>query len=305
MKIARLIDGFILGLAFFCFFGQAFFAVAFFVGNSDRFTEYFLGSASGARKIPQNQIQTDLLKVPLPQIDAKAVISVETNFAGYKNTLFEKSANTPLPIASLTKLMTAVVVLDNYNLADTWQVSATAAAFYPVEPDINEGGDFLIRTFLQIMLVGSSNRSAYALAEVIGERQFVTLMNLKAEEIGLKNTSFSEPTGLSPENTSTARDLAVLAEYIIKNYPAIAEMSLIKELYVPEVGLVKNTDLLLADMSGIVCGKTGFTKEASGCLLLVVEDPSKENYLVNVILGSDDRFAEMHKLVNWSSQACK
>ena len=72
------------------------------------------------------------------------------------------------------------------------------------------------------MLIESSNKSAYALSEIMGEQKFVNLMNKKAKEIGLENTFFVDPTGLSSQDVSTASDLAKLAEYILKNYPKIA-----------------------------------------------------------------------------------
>ena len=86
-----------------------------------------------------------------------------------------------------------------------------------------------MESFLDIMLIESSNKSAYALSETMGEQAFVDLMNQKAKDIGLENTFFADPTGLSDENISTANDLAKFAEYILKNYPKIVEISGTKE----------------------------------------------------------------------------
>jgi D-alanyl-D-alanine carboxypeptidase len=210
-----------------------------------------------------------------PQIDVKSAISIETDLQNPAKIIFEKDADLSLPIASLTKLMTAVVAIDNETL---------------------QGEQ------LQMMIVGSLNDSANALAKE--KDNFVELMNQKAKDLGLENTFFEDPTGLSVNNVSTARDLAELAKYILKNYPEIAEISRIKELYVPGFGNIVNTDQLLQEFPQAICSKTGFTNDAKGCLLLVINNPQNNNYLINIILGADDRFSEMKKLINFSSASC-
>ena len=130
-------------------------------------------------------------------------------------------------------------------------------------------------------------------------------MNKKAKQIGLQNTFFVDPTGLSSQDVSTASDLAKLAEYILKNYPRLADISKSKSFDIPGFGNVMNTDELLGEIPEIVCGKTGFTNEAKGCLLLVTDDQTNGGYFFNVVLGADDRFAEMKKIVNSLDLICK
>jgi len=220
-------------------------------------------------------------------VNAESAISIESNLSDVNKIIFEKASDKQLPIASLTKLMTAIVVLDNYNLSDT---------------AVADGHVLSVENFLYIMLVGSSNKAAYALSELVGSQKFVELMNKKAKDLGMENTFFADPTGLSPQNVSTANDLARLAIHILKDYPKIAEMSRVKELYVPRFGNVVNTDELLDEIPNVICSKTGFTEQAQGCLLLVVSNPKNSNYLINVILGADDRFSEMQKLINQTCQ---
>jgi D-alanyl-D-alanine carboxypeptidase (penicillin-binding protein 5/6) len=200
-------------------------------------------------------------------------VSVETNLEGKQKVLFEKNIDSVLPIASITKLMTAVVAIDNRT-----------------QQNIQ----------LQMMIVGSSNEAANVLAGEVSN--FVDLMNQKAREIGLEKTIFADPTGLSSQNISTVKDLAKFTEYILKNYPEIAQISKIKQLYVPRIGIIENTDQLLQEVPDAVCSKTGFTNDAKGCLLLVVRNKQNNDYLINIVLGADDRFVEMRKLISTCKQ---
>ena len=95
-----------------------------------------------------------------------------------------------------------------------------------------------------------------------------------------------------------------VAEYILKNYPKIADISRVKEFYVPGFGNVENTDQLLGEIPETLCSKTGFTTEAKGCLLLVVNNSKNNDYLINVVLGSDDRFQDMKNLISASNAMC-
>jgi D-alanyl-D-alanine carboxypeptidase len=315
VNIKRVIGGPLLSLIFLALFAYMIFGVQWVLDNysQNQNKGVFLGSISGALQstTPGDETKTIAQPVivtnPAPEINAESAISVESNLQDINKIIFEKDSNIQLPIASLTKLMTAVVVLDNYNLSDTAVVDKIADSQDPIKQDVKLGDVMPVENFLDIMLVGSSNKSAYTLSESIGEQKFVGLMNQKAKDLGLQNTLFVDPTGLSSQDVSTASDLTKLAEYILKNknYSKIAEISGVKEFSVPGFGEVTNTDELLGEIPEIVCSKTGFTEAAKGCLLLVVNNPKNNDYLINVILGADNRFSEMEKLINWSSAACK
>jgi len=255
--------------------------------------------------ISLDDTNTDIIPSAVPpEISAVSAISIDSNLFGQSKVLFEKEGDKQLPIASLTKLMTAVIVLDNYNLSDTTIVSRIASSQDPVKLDVKLGDKMTVESFLDLMLVASSNKSAYALSELMGENEFVGMMNQKAKNLGLQGTFFVDPTGLGSGNISTARDLTKLAEYILRNYPKIENISKAKKVYVAGFGEIENTDQLLGEVPGIVCSKTGFTPAANGCLLLVISNPKNNNYFINVILGADDRFSEMKKLINWSNAVC-
>ncbi len=227
--------------------------------------------------------------------------------------LFGKDTDKVFPIASLTKLMTAVIALENYELDQKVIISKTAA-LKEGEPNFFKQGEvFFVEDLLRSSLIESSNKASQALAEITGEADFVYLMNKKANELGLQNTQFFNPTGLDPDepqrvfNYSTAEDLVVLSQYILKK-PFILETLGTKEtnLYHASGGFhhkAINTNELLPTMSEIVAGKTGHTPLAKKCLLAITEAPRGNGYLVNIILGSQDNFGEMKKIIDWTSKA--
>lgn len=298
MKIARAIIGPFLALLFLSVFVYAVF-------GSEKFFENTASLLNTTENIATKNKSEDVVLPEKPEINAIAAISVESDLSGANKIIFEKNSNALLPIASLTKLMTAIIVLDNYDLLKVIEIDKISDSQPPMKQDIKLGDKLTVKSLLEIMLIKSSNKSAFALSQIIGEQKFVYLMNKKAEDINLKNTFFVDPTGLSAKNISNASDLAKFAKYILKNYPKIAQISKEKEMDIPGFGKAENTDQLLAEVPEIVCSKTGFTTEAKGCLLLVTNNLDNNNYIINVILGAEDRFSEMKKLINWSSVICK
>jgi D-alanyl-D-alanine carboxypeptidase len=311
MDIKRAISGFVLSFIFLVFFVcTAALCQSVFTGYLQKYNAAsFVGGISEAVQIG-TQTYAAINQTPSPeptpiaiQIDAKAAISIESNLRGENKVIFEKENNRQFPIASLTKLMTAVVALDNYDLSATITVDEMADSQSSMQQDVKLGDILPAENFLEMMLVRSSNKSAYALAELMGEQRFVALMNQKAMFWGLNDTHFVDPTGLSDGDTSSVGDIARLAENILKDYSRIAYISSEKQIYIPGFGQVDNTDELLGEIPGIVFSKTGFTVVADGCLLLVTHN-SDNNYLINVILGAGDRFSEMKKLIQCSRMAC-
>lgn len=217
------------------------------------------------------------------EIAAQAAISVFIDKKGAEKILFEKDIVRPLPIASLTKLMSANVVLEYYNLN---------------QPKVKET--------LYSLLILSDNKAANELAEFISKEGFLEVMNFEAKKLGLENTFFVNPTGLDPKksgepiNYSTAKDLVKLAKYITFERPLIWKISII-----PEHKNATNTNELLNQISGIIGGKTGETPLAGKCLLLLVRAPKNKGFVVNVVLNSENHFEEMKKLIDWTKNAYK
>lgn len=253
------------------------------------------------------------------EIEAEAAISVQVNGKGEEKTLFEKNSQKPLLIASLTKLMTALVVFDlkeTYSPAQLIKINKEAVSQEGSSKygDLRVGESLLVKDLLYKMLIESNNDAAFALTEPIGKEGFVDLMNLYVKDLGLENTQFVNPTGLEsntleePNNISTARDLVKLARYIIDNYPQIFEITTYQsyEFLKPDGSLhhfiPQNINELLYESADwrtkIIGGKTGWEILAGGCLILIVENPREEVYFINVVLGSNDRFGEMRKIID-------
>ncbi len=257
------------------------------------------------------------IKKPKPEIDARATISFEVKKNGASRILFKKNAEQLLPIASITKLMTAIVVFENdsqksYDMDKRAVISKLAASQedVPVFGNLKFGENFSIEALLNFMLVYSSNDAAWALSEKDGTEKFVEKMNEKAKELGLTNTKFINPTGIDPDplkysvetvesfNHSTTKDLALISRYILDKYPSIFEITAKKSLYSIPKGI---KEIELREGQKLIGGKTGYTDEAKGCMLIIIE---KENSakVINVILGtssSENRVEEMQKIINW------
>lgn len=246
-------------------------------------------------------------------VNAKSAISVWL-YKDREKILFEKDKNKKLPIASVTKLMTSVVVYDlkeTYSLSEPIKITREAveqngkSEFRELRP----GEELTSKNLLKMSLVESSNDAAFALAQYVGEEGFVSLMNLYAEKLKLSNTDFFNPTGLDEgngsENYSTTYDLVKLSDFILENHPEIFEITSKNEIKILNADkslhhvAFENTNELLKEMPEMVGGKTGYTEQAKGCLLIILEAPNNKGYVVNVILGSPDRFQEMKKLTKW------
>ncbi|MFA5248930.1 MAG: serine hydrolase [Candidatus Paceibacterota bacterium] len=242
--------------------------------------------------------------------DAKAAIAVAVALDEKEEEevkiLFEKDADKKLPIASLTKLMTAAIALENYSLEEEMAITQKTAETSSMSLDFS-GEKFTVENVLRVMLIESNNDAATSLAERMGEKKFIELMNFKAAELGMDSTLFVNPNGLdesdSSFNISSALDLSKLVVYIENNFPFIGQTLSNKKFTVVSSGgrsydLV-NTNVLLYDRQ-TAWGKTGYTKKANGCIINIVKPQAKSGYaIINIVLGADDRFYEAQRLTDW------
>lgn len=249
--------------------------------------------------------------IPSPTITARSALVVLSN-EDESMFLFEKNADSRVPIASITKLMTALIVLEEYNEKEELIVSENAFWKDLSRPNnLYPGETYYVKDLLYSALIESSNTAAQTLAERRtlfdfdkSDVFFVEKMNAKAKEIGMTDTQFFNASGLdelNSSNYSTARDIVVLTNYLEKN-PLIWEI-LTKENYDLKTtdGSFKynmtNTNQLLNDDIDLIGGKTGTTTRAGMCLV-VVQNKNSER-LTTVILGSSDRFNEFKTVNEW------
>ena len=278
-----------------------------------------------AAHISQQNLETKLREVkPIKSNKENLEINATSAFSLFipassdysEKILFKKSKNKKLAIASLTKLMTAYVSLKNYDLNKTVFISKKAVEEEGDSGKLKVGEELTVKDLLYVLLIESSNDAAYSLSEISGKEAFVDLMNLEAKNLGLNNTYFMNPTGLDPDNEnelsnlSTVNDISKLTKKLLKN-------SLILKIFsIPEMDFytgdgvfhhhIKNTNELIFNPkweTKIIGGKTGWTPKAMGCLLLITKAPRGSGILINVILGADDRFKEMEKLVDWVQES--
>lgn len=225
--------------------------------------------------------------------------------------LFEKNAQAVVPIASITKLMTAMVVLDGEpSLTELLQVTQEDVDTLRGSSSRLRVGTRLSREdMLRLALMSSENRAASALARYYpgGTEGFVAAMNAKAEEIGLTDTHFNESTGLSAANVSSARDLARMVETASK-YPLIREMSTMPDYTVRVNGRTvafRNTNMLVNNPAWeIGVSKTGFIREAGKCLVMQAWLGDKP--LIIVLLDSVGRLtrvADANRIRKWIESA--
>ena len=251
-------------------------------------------------EIPQLKIPKDETKKP--EIEAKAAISYKVGKR--EKILFKKNEKDVLPIASLTKLMTALISLENYDLSDPIKISKLAEKQddVPNYGNLKEGEVFSVKKLLNLMLVYSSNDAAYALAEKMGVEKFVQKMNQKAKEIGMEKTIFFNPTGLKDGNLnlSTAEDLLKMINYILKERPEIFEMTKEKGIYDVQNSIF---DVKILENQKLIGGKTGYLPEpeVGGCMIYIFENENGTLF-INIVLGTksiEERVNQIQKLVDW------
>lgn len=216
--------------------------------------------------------------------------------------LYGKDAYKEMPMASTTKIMTLLVVLENANLDEIVTVSTNAAKQPDVQLNINTGEQYVLRDLLYSLMLESHNDTAVAIAEHVGGsvEQFCNMMTEKAKELGANHTSFKTPNGLDADgHYTTARDLSLIASYAIKN-PEFCKIVGTTTHQFNEVNnkrsfTVNNRDRFLYMMKGAIGIKTGFTGKAGYCFVGALEVDGKT--LVSTVLGSG---WPPHKTYKWA-----
>jgi len=222
-------------------------------------------------------------------------------------TLYEKNSHEKLPPASITKVMTALVALENYHLDEAVSVPAECLTEISGQAQMGllPGETITVESLLYGLLLNSASDAACTLSRVHqSTAEFVGLMNERASRLGLRETHFMNPIGLDEENHySSARDILALAQEAMKN-PEFRKIVGTSEMEVHDAlnppthwHHLRSTNLLLKALPGITGVKTGRTEDAGECLVASWFYKGREIYAV--ILGSEDRFSEMGALFSW------
>lgn len=240
----------------------------------------------------------------MPAVSAKGALVADLD-NGFE--FFNLNATGRWPIASITKFMTAIVAYENVGADKIVAVNETAVASESAAGNLKLGESYKVAELVKIMLSVSSNDAAVAISDFYGEANFVEVMQKKAFELEMSQTTFHDSTGLSFLNQSTATDIMKLVKYIISRYPGLLEITRLKTVGVLEIksGAVKTLTNINNFAGGLdfIGGKTGFIDSSGGNLVSVF------NYLNHKILiivfGADDRFNQTELLYNWIKKEFK
>lgn len=219
---------------------------------------------------------------------------------------FEKNAEIQLPIASVTKMMTALVIAES-ELPMSAKIKVTRADYVKstAESQLRAGMVLRREDALRAALMSSDNRAAHALARTYpgGVKTFVAKMNEMARELGMKDSVFADPTGLSNANVSTARDLAILASYAhrheVISRTSTTPVALINT-GISKVRLVTTNRLIGDQRWKVGLQKTGYTTAAGRCM--VVQSEFAGRRVVMVVLDSVNsakRADDMYRMRRW------
>lgn len=242
----------------------------------------------------------------LPNLTAESAIAIDLNSA---KILYQKNAQTERPIASLTKLMTGLIISEEETPYTIIEVSEEAAGTDGSTSFLNAGEELTVKDLTYGMMIASGNDAAMALALYNARtmENFVRKMNDRAQKLGLENTHFSNPMGFDTEtNYSTAQDIALLSMYVLQNEFLTVPANLTRYEFESKSGIfhefVSTNELLNKELAipGVTVEglKTGRTPEAGECLIAVGKDKDGHKILT-VVLGSKARFQDTQKLIEW------
>lgn len=297
-----------------------------------------IGLSSGSTKLDQSIIQKEAntenfavasVDLSLPEIiEPPKVNAFAPKAIAYANnyilidpesaTVFaSKGMNEKVPIASTTKIMTAVIVLENYKLDDIVTISNEAAYQVGADAHFRVGEKITVLSLLKALLIKSANGAAYAIAEYMntdtekGITKFVDAMNAKASELGMANTRFKDPAGLDVIGYSSAYDLAIVTKFALKN-EIFAEIVKTKESTVTDVtGTIwhqlENSNRLVGEWEypGAIGVKTGYMPEAGHCLVGAATRNGHTLYAIVLKTNADTATAsaeESRRLLDWGWQ---
>ncbi|MBI4215293.1 MAG: D-alanyl-D-alanine carboxypeptidase [Parcubacteria group bacterium] len=243
-------------------------------------------------------------------LEAKSAVLIDD---ATQSVLFEKQSREIAPIASLTKLVSALVYWD-LNPALEGEITLEKSDYLPIGRNFLKIGEhYAVKDIFYVSLVGSDNTAMNLLVKSSGKNkeEFAALMNQKAAEIGMKDSYFAEPTGLEPKNVSTAYDVALLLAFASENEDIKNASLMSRYLFYPVNSrasrLATNTDPLLNGYLNhspyqFQIGKTGYLEEAGYCFGAMIWHEEKEAKLTAVVLGAPNhasRFQEVKSLIHW------
>ena len=248
-------------------------------------------------------IETTEGSTKMPDITSRSVLMYELST---ETTVFEKASKKRMPMASLTKIMTAIVALENPK-EDGLYIAKGEHLVGEDSMGITPNEEFTLDELLFGLMLNSGNDAAEVIAGNYpeGRSAFLKAMDSKAQTLGLLDTKFSNPSGLQGdgEQHTTAYDLLVMTRYAIEHFPRLVEITSTFEKTIPankyhkEFFLTNETNLI-STYPGVKGFKTGYTPEAGMCLVTYLE--FKDKKIIGILLNSENRREEMRNLLDYS-----
>lgn len=215
--------------------------------------------------------------------------------------IIQKNETTAYPLASVSKLMTALVATENMDLKKYATVSRDSYNTFGAEGNLVLGEKLKLSDLMYPLLMESSNDGAEVIADEYGHPEFLQLMNKTAALLGMKNTYYEDPSGLNPKNVSTVGDQFKLAKYIYEKYPSIFDTTLVKIFKVGNHTWT-NRNAILLNIKSFIGGKNGFIDEAKQTTVSLFNIPmlkGGDRVVAVVILKSPDKTTDAKKLLDF------
>lgn len=282
-------------------------AVYYLRSHSNKLAEPVLGISKS--RIADNLWFPKNLSLTQTQLDqtisAQAYLFVDTETG---EVLFAKNPHQRLSLASLVKIMTVIIVLENKDLEDQLVVSQKASEVEPDEMQLLKGERLTLKELLDGVFLVSANDAAEVIAEgTTGRREeFINLMNAKAAQLGMTNTKFVNPTGLEEggnPNYSTVYDVTLMSYYAISRWPVLTQISAQPYVFIPATTTHQDYEMysginLITTYPGVIGFKTGYTPEAGLTLVTLARKNGRE--VLGVLLGSTNRRDDARLLLDYS-----
>ncbi len=258
-------------------------------------------SVSLAQAIEVLKQEISLLQMLLSNLQSQFPIAASSYLAvdlSDNSVLLEKNSDKAYPIASVTKLMTAVIVLENIDMDR--KITLTEEMLVPLgeSPSLFEGLTISAENLLKATLIQSSNDAAESMAYFLGKKKFIGLMSQKAQELDMDNTVFFDVHGLNPVNTSTVTDLVKLLAYIRENHVEVLNIAKDNNFWLPdEAGTMLKFQNVnnFYPLAAFIGGKTGYLVEAKQTLASIFNVDGKQ--VAIVLLHSTNRQADVFAIL--------
>lgn len=258
-----------------------------------RFSRVFIYSADNGKEIIESA-KNALPKNASAKVSAKSYVVIDLD----RNViLMEKNPDKLLPMASITKLVTAVTAKRLLDKDEFITINSASLATYGNEARLRSGEKFKYEELLYPLLMVSSNDASEALARayVKGRKSFLSEMNAWVNSIGAYRTYFADPSGLSPLNVSTAKDLSIITKWIMENEPEIFATTLLKSKTIRTHTWVNPTHFL--NLSSYAGGKNGYTEEANRTSVALFKLGNQNKKYAVILLSSSNRDGDILDLL--------